>query len=336
MKKENIILFEDKIRPDIFSKKQGELYKKDVRKLIKHKKEFIKMGCPACGKNIHKKWGEKYSLNYVNCVNCNTVFINPRPTPKILSNYYKYSKNYVFWNKFIFPKSEKARRENIFKPRVELIKNLCLKIGIDHDVLVEVGACFGIFCEEMKKTNLFKKIIAVEPTPDLAETCRKKGLETIEKRIEDVKLNFSVDVIVSFEVIEHLFSPREFLVSCSSALKKGGIIMLSCPNIQGFDLITLKELSKTIDSEHLNYFNPDSLQYLLKKCGFKVIEVLTPGKLDAELVRKASLSGNFNIKNHPFLEKILINNWNELGGSFQKFLSDNLLSSHMLIVARKN
>src|SRR3989338_6417064 len=161
MKKENIILSEDKIRPDIFSQKQGELYEQDVRNLIKHKKEFIKVACPACGKKSHKKWVKKYSLNYVNCVNCDTVFINPRPTPKILSDYYKNSKNYVFWNKFIFPKSERARREKIFKPRVELIKDLCLKIGIDHDVLVEVGAGFGIFCEEMKKTNLFKKIIAV-------------------------------------------------------------------------------------------------------------------------------------------------------------------------------
>lgn len=335
MKKENTILSENKIRPDVFLKKQEELYQEDVKNLIKHKNEFVKVGCPACGKKSNKKWGTKYSLNYVACNNCDTVFINPRPTPEILSEYYKNSKNYVFWNKFIFPRSEKARRENIFKPRVNLIKELCLKNKINHNVLVEVGAGFGTFCEEMKKTGLFKKIIAIEPTPDLAATCRKRGLEVIEKRIEEVKLNIPIDVVASFEVIEHLFSPKDFLIDCAHSLKRGGVIILSCPNIQGFDLMMLRELSKTIDSEHLNYFNPDSLQYLLKQCGFKTIEVLTPGKLDAELVRKAALAGDLDIKKHPFFENILIKNWDRAGGNFQKFLSDNLLSSHLLVIARK-
>ena len=329
------ILSENKIRPDVFSKKQNELYAKDVKNLLKYKNKFVKVDCPACSKRNFKKWGKKYSLDYVMCNNCNTVFVSPRPTPQILSDYYKHSQNYRFWNKYIFPKSEKVRREEIFKPRVELIKKICLKHNINHSVLVDVGAGFGTFCEEAKKMDFFKKIIAVEPTPDLAKTCRQKDLEVIEKCIEEVDFKIPIDVMTSFEVIEHLFSPKNFLFDCASVLKKRGIIVLTCPNIQGFDLLMLRELSKTVDTEHLNYFNPDSLRYLLERCGFKIIEILTPGKLDAELVRKASLAGDFDIKKHPFIEKVLINDWDRLGVGFQRFLSDNLLSSHMLIIARK-
>ena len=335
MKKKNMVLSENKIRPDVFSKKQEKLYQEDVEDLLKHKRRFVKVGCPACGKTDNKKWGTKYTLNYVACDNCGTVFINPRPTPEILSEYYKNSKNYVFWNKFIFPRSEKARIENIFKPRVNIIKELCLKNNIDHEVLVEVGAGFGTFCGEMKKAGLFKRIIAIEPTPDLAATCRKRGLEGIEKRIEDVKLNIPIDVVASFEVIEHLFSPKDFLVDCAHSLKKGGAIILSCPNIQGFDLVMLRELSKSIDAEHLNYFNPNSLKHLLEQCGFKIIETLTPGRLDAELVRKAVIAGKFDISKHSFLKQVLIDEWERLGDPFQQFLSDNLLSSHLLIIAKK-
>ncbi|MFH1462593.1 MAG: class I SAM-dependent methyltransferase [bacterium] len=330
------ILSENKIRPDNLSQKQNKLYEEDVKNLLKRKNEFVKVDCPACGKRNFKNWGKKYSLDYAVCNNCQTVFISPRPTPQILDDYYKNSQNYIFWNKYIFPKSEKVRRQEIFKPRAELIKKICLKHNISHNVLVDVGAGFGTFCEEAEKMKFFKKIIAVEPTPDLAKTCRKKGLEVIEKYIEEVDFKIPVDVMTAFEVIEHLFSPKDFLLGCASALKKRGIIVLTCPNIQGFDLLMLRELSKTIDAEHLNYFNPDSLCYLLERRGFKIIEVSTPGKLDAELVRKASLKGEFNIKKHPFIEKVLINDWQRLAAGFQKFLSDNLLSSHMLIVARKN
>jgi hypothetical protein len=66
-----------------------------------------------------------------------------------------------------------------------------------------------------------------------------------------------------------------------------------------------------------------------------VLEVQTPGKLDAELVRKKALSGEFDLSNQPFLNRVLIESWEECGDAFQSFLVDNKMSSHMWLVARK-
>ena len=88
----------------------------------------------------------------------------------------------------------------------------------------------------------------------------KKGIETIEKPVEKVKFSDEkVDVIASFEVIEHLFSPRDLIIKCASILSPGGILILTCPNVQGFDISVLQKLSNSVDFEHLNYFNPSSL-----------------------------------------------------------------------------
>jgi 2-polyprenyl-3-methyl-5-hydroxy-6-metoxy-1,4-benzoquinol methylase len=202
---------------------------------------------------------------------------------------------------------------------------------------MEVGAGFGTFCEEVKRLNIFRRVIAIEPTPDLAQTCREKGLEVIEKPIEQVRPDKGdqVDVIATFEVIEHLFSPREFLRGCASVLEPGGLIIITCPNVKGFDLVTLQVLSDTVDVEHLNYFNPGSLSSLLRESGFQVLEAVTPGKLDAELVRKKALSGEFSLEQHPFLRQILIEEWDRVGDSFQQFLVSNQLSSHMWLIGRK-
>jgi len=101
------------------------------------------------------------------------------------------------------------------------------------------------------------------------------------------------------------------------------------------DISILGEHSGSIDTEHLNYFNLDSLTKLFNSCGFEVIEKLTPGELDAELVRKKVMEGKFDISYNYFLKQILIDNWEHIGGEFQKFLQDNLLSSNLWIVAKK-
>jgi hypothetical protein len=112
-------------------------------------------------------------------------------------------------------------------------------------------------------------------------------------------------------------------------------MILTCPNGQGFDIETLGTVSSTVDHEHLNYFNPQSLAKLLTNCGLEILESFTPGKLDADLVRNKILSGEFDVSNQPFLKKILVDEWEQLGAAFQDFLVQQELSSNMWIVARK-
>ncbi|MCC6906218.1 MAG: methyltransferase domain-containing protein, partial [Anaerolineae bacterium] len=226
--------------------------------------------------------------------------------------------------------------ERIFRPRARRTLEICSRYHVPTGTLLEVGAGFGTFCEEIRAGSAFERIIAVEPTPDLAETCRARGLEVIATPIEEVSLPAgSVDVVASFEVLEHLFSPQRFVEDCSKLLAPGGLLIVTCPNIRGFDLVTLGPLSETIDVEHLNYFHPASLRLLFERCGLEVLEVQTPGQLDAELVRKKALAGEIDLSSQPFLQQILLDEWERAGATFQSFLADNLLSSHMWVIGRK-
>jgi hypothetical protein len=91
----------------------------------------------------------------------------------------------------------------------------------------------------------------------------------------------------------------------------------------------------SVDIEHLNYFHPESLSSLVRSSGFAVLEVQTPGKLDAELVRKKVLAGEFDLGDQRFLRQILVDKWEQVGEAFQAFLAGNQLSSHMWLVAQK-
>ena len=330
------MLKESEIRPKELMKGQAERHAADVERLLKHKHNFVTVTCPACGSQNNHKIYEKYGIEFVACKDCETNYASPRPRPEHLEEYYSHSENYAYWNQYIFPASESFRREKIFKPRVQKVLDICKRFNVTTKTLLEVGAGFGIFCEEMQKTHIFNRIIGVEPTSDLAETCRNRGIEIIEKPIEQIDFGKEpINVIANFEVIEHLFCPREFILKCYNLLVSGGILILTCPNSKGFDILTLGKQSSSVDNEHLNMFNINSLTKLLEDCGFEVIETQTPGKLDAELVRNQIIDGKFDVSNQPFLKHILIDEWESQKESFQNFLSANNLSSNMLLVAKK-
>ncbi|MEK7194242.1 MAG: class I SAM-dependent methyltransferase [Patescibacteria group bacterium] len=327
---------ENDIRPKDLLEGQKKAVEADIRTLLDRKSEFVEVACPACGGNDFVSKFEKNGFKYVECPKCLTFYMSPRPTLRILTAFLENSQNYAYWSKYIFPASEETRRMKIFSPRVDRVLGLCKKHRVSMDALLEVGAGFGTFCEELKGRKIFKRVVAIEPSPTLAAVCRKKGIETVESTIENIEFKHgkSFDLVVNFEVIEHLFSPREFVIACRKLLKPSGLFIITCPNGRGFDIKTLGPVSDTIDHEHLNYFNPESLAVLLTSCGFKVLESITPGVLDAELVRNKVIEGKFDIAGQPFLNEILVEEWDRLGSIFQDFLSFQGLSSNMWLVAK--
>lgn len=170
----------------------------------------------------------------------------------------------------------------------------------------------------------------------MAAACRERGVEVLEARIEDAGASVpAADVLVAFEVIEHLFAPARFIADCSRIVRPGGLLVLSCPNSAGFDIATLGAASLAVDPEHVNLFTPASLAGLLERHGFEIVSATTPGRLDAEFVREAVLCNDY-LEGQPLLRRVLIDEWEALGGPFQSFLAQNGLSSHMYIAARHN
>ncbi|MCK4785170.1 MAG: class I SAM-dependent methyltransferase [Desulfobacteraceae bacterium] len=326
---------ETEIRADDLREEGRRLYKIDVERIISKKKDFVEVNCPTCTKEENELFYKRDGFVFVKCNACETVFVSPRPTKEMLFEHYKNSLAEKFWNENVYPRSEQARIKYLILPRVKTIIEYCEKYLIPTESLMDVGAGCGTFCEQIKKTGRFNTVIAVEPDPSPAQSCRERGLDVIEDFIENIPPK-KVNVVTSIECIEHVFDPRRYVVRIHDILVEGGLFVIATPNIKGFDLLVLKDKSdNTSAPDHLNYFHPKSISLLLESCGFEVLEVKTPGKLDAELVRKKALAGVITLEDQPFLKRILIDESETYMDSFQQWLSDNGMSSHMWIVARK-
>ena len=130
-------------------------------------------------------------------------------------------------------------------------------------------------------------------------------------------------------MVEHLFEPKKFFSIAARLLSPGGVLVISCPNGLGFDIATLGAQSLAVDAEHVNLFNPTSIRRLGEVCGLVCLEVSTPGRLDAEFVRTAALAGRIDLSSQPFLRRVLLEEWEATGWSFQQFLAAHNFSAHM-------
>lgn len=302
------------------------------------KSTLLPVVCPGCGneKGIFKF--RKMGFDYEECPVCGTLYNNPRPVLQSFNDYYSDSPSVRFWATNFYKETEQSRRELLIKPKAKLCLEILQKYydgSQSNPAIVDIGAGYGVFCEEFKKIlPKSYEMIGIEPAKALISVCRDKQIPVIPKFFEDVTVedfgNHNVVCAVSFELIEHLHSPELFIQKCSEIIPKNGLLILTTLTWDGFDLKVLADKSDSIHPpHHINFFTKKSIKILLENYGFSICEITTPGKLDVDIVSKKSSA----IKDSFVSE--LISCDNEIKEMFQKFLQDARLSSHMMVVAKK-
>ena len=291
------------------------------------------LNCPACDQ-VGDISFSKHGFNYQECADCNTLFVSPRPNAEAFSRYYREAPSVEFWASNFYKETADARRELIWKPKAEMIVDLLSghKVNPSVSTIIDVGGGYGIFAEEVQALGVAAPVV-IEPGPMLADICRGKGLDVVEKFLEDVSaddLPHGSKCFVSFELFEHLHSPRIFLERMKALMGKDDLFIFSTLSGLGVDIRVLWSESQSIHPpHHLNFFNPVSVKMLLNTVGFDVIDVFTPGKLDINI-----LQNNFSDITDPMWKFVLENANDNTLKRLQEIISEAKLSSHMVTVCR--
>jgi SAM-dependent methyltransferase len=329
---------EFEIRPRKLFSEYLELSKRDIDVFFSDHTSFKNINCPGCMSDNTEISFTKHGFTYKKCTKCSTLFASPRPSSEMISDFYRRSESSKFWAEHFYPETADARREMIFKPRAEIINTLLSELNIPEPrSIVDVGAGYGIFLEEIRKYEFFKEVIAIEPNKDLAECCRKKGITVFENAVEDIKDDeLKASVVCSFEVFEHLYDPDNFIMSMKKLLKPGGILLFTTLTYSGFDLLVLGKNSKSISPpHHINFLTIEGIRALINRCGLTEILIETPGKLDIDIV-KNMYEEIPDLKLPEFIEYLIKNRDAKTHNEFQQFLQKNNLSSHIRVIARNN
>lgn len=108
----------------------------------------------------------------------------------------------------------------------------------------------------------------------------------------------SVDAIYAWEVLEHLIDPETFLQSAYDLLKLGGVIIIEVPNDfsplqrRAMEQLGIEKPWWVAPPEHLNYFNKLDLKCLVRRNGFRIVEMRGTYPMENFLLSGRNYIGN--------------------------------------------
>ena len=318
---------EEEIRPKTIFEEYLNLSRQDAEAF--ERALFKEVGCPGCGEKNSKPQFDKDGFNYVFCEACGSLYCSPRPSENELADFYKNSKSAKYWAEVFFPSVAEIRRKKIFMKKAKQLYEVVVNKKLSPMSICDVGAGYGIFLEELSPYFSNCDFFAIEPSPELAEICRSKGFETYQGTSEQSAIwKERFDLVISSEVVEHVYSCDAFIESLNNLIRPGGYCLLTGLGYEGFDILTLGEQSNSVSPpHHLNFLSIRGFESLFRRNGFSMVEIWTPGKLDVDIVINSSHKNEFI--------RVLEQRGEKTIREFQTFLQKHKLSSHVWILAKK-
>jgi SAM-dependent methyltransferase len=146
--------------------------------------------------------------------------------------------------------------------------------------LLDVGATAGFFVHAAASHGWDAH--GIELSDDTASIARERyGLDVTTGRLEQVGLpSESFDAVTLWDIIEHVLDPLDTMRRVAAALKPGGIVAISTPNIDGLYPRASYRIGRLIHHwpaveppAHLSQFSTRTLTDLLDRAGFDVVAV---------------------------------------------------------------
>lgn len=305
--------------------------------------DFYERECPICGETEYIEC-EKFNGQYgvVRCVKCSSQYVNPTPNLEALDFYY----NECECNKQLgsLLKKRVGKKGVILSERTSYVLKLIGEILKNKSKvnILEVGSNSGAFLFELKQALALKNYDdKVSLTGiDIDESAVNNPVDSeislfhssAEEFVEKSQQQF--DLIMHFELIEHLHNPYDFCCALYKLLDKGGLMYFHTPNALGFDNKALsyndfRPLAHGIfPPMHLNAFTTQNVSHFLFRCGFNVEKIETPGNFDVDIVRQfCSEEDDLSIINQINDEQSL--------AIVQYILKEIGASSHLAVLASK-
>ncbi len=228
--------------------------------------------CPLCGHaSYHKIFVRSDQLPLHECTDCRFVYLGLRPNEKALDRYYadQYFDNSATYRHYF--DYAQAVTDLEYCPRIARMKPF---IGNwQQKKVLEIGCAAGSTLELLKRQGA--SVRGVEISAQAVKIARTHyGLEVLHSPFYAGKFKGEqFDILLLFDVLEHLPNPGAVLDDIRTLLAPGGIVVLTVPNFNRFDQIGAKWRGVQSYWEHLHYFRAEVLSRSLTNRDFTITEM---------------------------------------------------------------
>ena len=194
------------------------------------------------------------TFRIVKCSSCGHIYVNPMPD--LLSDYAA-TEDKVYLA---------TREQRIHTARKSLIT--IRKYVPERSRLLDVGCAAGFFLD-VAATEF--EVEGLELSEWAADQASKNHI-VHKKPISQLNFTDCFDAITMFGVIEHFSNPAAEIAAAQRALRPGGYLFIYTGDVSSLVARVLRKKWWWYQGMHLQYFSRKSLDSLLKRHGFEIVE----------------------------------------------------------------
>ena len=138
--------------------------------------------------------------------------------------------------------------------------------------VLEVGCGRGSFLAKAK--DIGAAVIGVELNHDAAEIAARRGIDVVRCDVSEMSADWlhSFDLVVAFQVVEHVRDPLNFCARLFSFVRQGGALHIAVPNHDGF--MRYADTLLDLPPHHASRWNSRAMRYLGSWIGASGIRIV--------------------------------------------------------------
>lgn len=314
---------------------------------VKHNTSFKLRPCPFCGDDRYDLLDEFHeSFKIAKCKQCGSEYVNPCPSKEAISDYYSNGK----CNRQLAAVTGSRKTSFNVDDRVLSIESAMFDklVNSKRIKILEVGCSSGLFLSNLRNYMQHKYQDAIFEIFGIdldAEAIKNKVDEFVHLSCNSAESltdsdsyeNNSYDLILHYELIEHLIDPFGFMGSVKKLLKPDGLCIFTTPNSYGAENLAVNYNSRRLLAHgifppmHLQAFSTHNISLFAYRLGLDVVQVSTPGKLDVDMI---TLNKKY-LTNDSFVRVANLDD-ESIKELIQEYTSACYASSHMQCILRNS
>ena len=207
------------------------------------------------------------------CRHCGFVFSNPYAPEQEIASFYAQLED----REYSAEADGRSKNFNTILKRLQRLQQHTAKATASNTThtphtprLLDIGAASGIFLDLAKQYGY--QVEGIEPSEFLVREAEKKyGLTLFKGTLEDYKPTGKFSVITLLDIIEHLVEPDDFMTTLDPLMEENGLLVVVTPDIGSLAARLMGSRWWHYRVAHVNFFNRQSLSYLLQKHNYEII-----------------------------------------------------------------
>lgn len=223
-----------------------------------------KRHCPVCDTDEYTYLFLKEGYEHVRCNSCRHIYVKRVLNKEAQKKLYSGEDSY------------QAVLTNPVQIELDVLKFKFLLSLVNAHIstkgkMLDVGCGPGIFLDVARDDGW--DVCGVELNKDSIEKCKSKNIKVISKVFNGGLFDEGeFDFVSLWYILEHIDEVGDFLWDVHRVLRKDGILAVCVPNVDSLVTRMLREKAGTFGGlSHINFFNKETLEMLLKKAGYRVL-----------------------------------------------------------------